>query len=64
MLKGGEAKTRPHETLTNANSKVLYRMNNIINRPGVAGAVLQSPPLLINSLIDSVILFLPVFKTS
>ena len=24
-LKGGEAKTRPHETLTNANFKVLYR---------------------------------------
>ena len=23
-LKGGEAKTRPHETLTNANFKVLY----------------------------------------
>ena len=28
----------------------------IFNRPGVAGAVLQSPPSLINSLIQSVIL--------
>ena len=27
--------------------------NKVINRPGVAGAVLQSPPLLINWLIDS-----------
>ena len=40
----------------------------LINRPGVAGAVLQSPLSLIHSfidsLIDSVILFLQNFKTS
>ena len=36
----------------------------LFNRPGVAGAVLQPPPSLIDSLIQSVILFLPIFKIS
>ena len=27
---------------------ITYRYDKVINRPGVAGAVLQSPPLLIN----------------
>ena len=36
----------------------------VFNRPGVAGAVLQTPSLLINSLIHSVILFLQTFTTS
>ena len=33
-----------------------YKPLIIINRPGEAGAVLQSPPSLIDSLINSVIL--------
>ena len=34
-----------------------------INRPGVAGAVLQSPPLLTDSFIHWVILLFKIFKT-
>ena len=36
----------------------------LINRPGVAGAVLQIPLSLINSVSESVFLFLQIFKTS
>ena len=36
----------------------------IFNRPGVAGAVLQTPSSLINSVRESVSLFLPIFKIS
>ena len=46
--------------LQNGNNPTLYifyvGIYKIINRPGVTGAVLQSPPLLINSFIDYVIL--------
>ena len=35
----------------------------IVKRPGVAGAVLETPPLLIDSLSHSVILCKNVFKT-
>ena len=35
----------------------------LINRPGVAGAVLQTPPLLIDRLIRSLILCENIFKT-
>ena len=37
---------------------------SIGNRPGVARAVLQTAVLLINFLTDSLIFFLPIFKTS
>ena len=40
----------------------LVCMENLFTRPGVAGAVLQSPPLLINSLIESVILLFKIFN--
>ena len=36
----------------------------LINRPGVAGAVLQTPLSLINSVSESVSLFLQIFKIS
>ena len=35
----------------------------LINIPRVAGTVLQTPPSLTDSLIESVILFLQIFKT-
>ena len=38
---------------------------DVFNRPGVAGAVLHSPPSLIHSFIESLSYhFLPIFKTS
>ena len=53
-----------HET-TELYGATTYRFRNLlIIRPGVAGAVLQSPSLLIDSLIKSVIPFLQTFKTS
>ena len=45
-----------NKRLTLKQSQYIY----IFTRPGVAGAVLQSAL----SFIDSVILFLPIFKTS
>ena len=40
----------------------LELLDNIINRPGVAGAVLQTPLSLIDSLGQSPILFLKIFQ--
>ena len=39
-------------------------LSYVINRPGVAGAVLQTPLSFINSLIQSLALFLQIFKAS
>ena len=36
----------------------------LFNRPGVAGAVLKTPSLLVISFSQSVSLFLPIFKIS
>ena len=44
------------------NTNMPYK--KIINRPGVAGAGLQTPLLLIHSFSESVILFLQIFKIS
>ena len=42
-------------------TKAKYR---VFNRPGVAGAVLQTPSSLIHWVTESLILFLPIFLTS
>ena len=39
------------------------KLLQLFNRPGVAGAVLQSPPSLIDSFVNRVIILFRIFKT-